>query len=467
MKPFNKFIISAAALLAAAPALAQNTYSGYFLDNYNYRYEMNPAFGNSKNMVSFPVLGNFNLAMRGILHLSDVIYNINGKSVLFTNPGISASEVMGKISNKNRLGVSPKIDILAVGFKALGGYNTVTLSARADVEASIPKAFFSIAKEGITNATYDIKDMTGYAEAYAQLALNHSRDIDAVPGLRVGAAVKVLIGAGNIDFRFNRAELELGTDAWRARTNGDIYASIKGFKFDTDTYEPKYEPADGQPLAPYDYVSGGNLDDFSAPNGFGLGFDLGAEYEWNDFRFSAAVLDLGFMNWGTTQWASTDGTREFTTDAYIFNANGDAVNSFDNEFKNLQDGISRLYQLKEMGEMSSRTKALGATLNFGIDYTFPLYRNLHFGLLSSTRINGPYTWTQARLSANIAPVKIFSADANIKVGTYGVGFGWLLNLNAPYFNLFLGMDHTVGKLSKQLIPVNSNAEFNIGINFPF
>ncbi len=108
MKSISKIIMSAAALMTAAPILAQNSYSGYFLYNYTYRFEMNPAFGNSKNMVSFPVLGNFNLAIRGNLHMSDVLYNVNGKTVLFTNPVISASEVMGNISNKNRLGVSPK-----------------------------------------------------------------------------------------------------------------------------------------------------------------------------------------------------------------------------------------------------------------------------------------------------------------------------------------------------------------------
>lgn len=467
MKSIKRILLAAALTTGAAPLFAQNTYSGYFLDNYDYRFEMNPAFGNSSNMVSFPALGNFNLAMRGNLHTSDVVYNINGKSVLFTNPGVSTSEAMSKFGEKNRLGVSPKIDILTVGFKAFGGYNAVSLSARADVEASIPKAFFSIAKEGVTNDTYDIRNLTGYAEAYAQLALNHSRDIAAVPGLRVGASVKFLVGAGNIDFDFKRAELELGTDAWHARTNGDIYASVKGFRFKTDVYDPKYRPEGAPAGDSYEYVSGGDFDDFSAPNGFGVAFDLGAQYEWNDFTFSAAVLDLGFINWGKTRWASTDGTREFDTDAYIFSANGDADNSFENEWDRLQDGLAKLYQLKDMGEKSSRTRALGATLNFGVDYAFPLYRKLHFGLLSSTRINGKYTWTQARLSANIAPVKVFSADANIVVGTYGVGFGWLLNLHTPGFNLFLGMDHTLTKLSKQFTPVNSNADFNIGINFPF
>jgi hypothetical protein len=29
------------------------------------------------------------------------------------------------------------------------------------------------------------------------------------------------------------------------------------------------------------------------------------------------------------------------------------------------------------------------------------------------------------------------------------------------------MDHTIGKLAKQGIPLSSNTEFNMGINFPF
>lgn len=120
-----------------------------------------------------------------------------------------------------------------------------------------------------------------------------------------------------------------------------------------------------------------------------------------------------------------------------------------------------------MGELSSRTRAMAATINVGVDYTLPMYRHLHFGLLNSTRINGSYTWTQFRLSANVNPVKWVSADVNVVAGTYGVGFGWLLNLKTKGFNFFVGMDHTVGKLAKQGIPLKSNADFNLGINFPF
>ena len=122
MNQIGKYILAASALAISTSALSQNTYSGYFLDDYNYRFEMNPAFGNSRNMVSFPALGNVNLAMRGNLNMSDVLYKRDGKTVLFTNAAVSATEVMKKISEINRVGAAPKIDLLAGGFSMWDGY---------------------------------------------------------------------------------------------------------------------------------------------------------------------------------------------------------------------------------------------------------------------------------------------------------------------------------------------------------
>ena len=102
-----------------------------------------------------------------------------------------------------------------------------------------------------------------------------------------------------------------------------------------------------------------------------------------------------------------------------------------------------------------------------MDYTLPYYRRLHFGLLSSSRFAGDFTWTEVRISANVNPVDCFSADANVAFGTYGTSFGWLLNFNHRWFNIFLRMDHTLGKLSKEGIPLNSNASVNFGISIPF
>lgn len=455
MKKLLALTAVAATVLAAA---AQTTNSGYFLENYTYGYTMNPAMAPDRAFVAVPGLGDLNVAMRGNLHLRNVLYNIDGRTCLFTNPQVSAAEVMPKIKDVSRIGVNVNEQILAVGFRMAGGYSTVSINACADVNARIPKSFFSLAKEGVQNKTYTIDDLSARANGYAQIALNHSRNIAPVPGLRVGASLKFLVGMASLDAQFHQADLTLGQDNWIARTNATLRANIAKFQYDHKTSR------DGR-----EYVSGANMDGSGSfgPNGFGMALDLGTTYRWRDFTFSAAVLDLGWLTYSNTLTATTGGLRTVETDAYIFNADSDAPNSFSDEWKHLRDNLETLYQLDDAGNTGSRTVAPAATLNFGVSYTLPAYRRLQFGLLSSTRIEGPYTWTEARLSANINPVRCLSATANYAVGTYGSSFGWLLNVSTKGFNLFLGMDHTLGRLAKQGVPLSSNASVNFGINFPF
>ncbi len=459
MKKIARYIVCAlAAACATTGATAQNSRSAYFLDNYTYRYQLNPAMGNDKGFVSMPGLGNLDVAARGNLHLRDVIYNVDGRTCLFTNPGVSTATAMSGFSDRNRLGVSLRENIVAVGFKAFKGYNTISLGARADVNASVPGSLFSLAKEGATNATYDIHNLGVAATGYAELAFNHSHDIKAVPGLRVGASLKALLPFAGVDARFNKAELALGEEGWTAVTNADVYVNLPDFRFKTDRNKQGRE-----------YVSGLDFDGDSGvgPCGFGMAFDLGATYKWRDFTFSAAVLDLGWMGYTKAVRASTQGDRTVNTDAFTFNSNGDAPNSFSKEWDRLVDNIEDLYRMDDLGGGHSRTAAMAATLNFGADYALPAYRKLHFGLLSSTRLAGRYSWSELRLSANVHPARCFSACVNVAAGSFGASFGWMANLHVTGFNFFLGMDHVPGKLSKQGAPLSSNASFNLGMNFPF
>lgn len=458
MKRIISTLLIGGFMAATATISAQNTNSGYFLDGYTYRYQLNPAFGGDKGFVSMPALGNINVGVNGNLHLNSVIFNRDGRTVLFTNPEIAASEVLDKLHDKNRIGANLRLNVLSVGFKAWGGFNTVSINARAGVNLQVPKSFFELAKEGISNRTYNIDNLRARAIGYAEVGLNHSRDIKPVPGLRVGMSMKFLVGMASLDAYFNRADLTLNDNTWIARTDADIYANIPKFQFEQKINDNGRR-----------YVSGANMDGDGSikPNGFGMAFDFGATYKWRDFNFSLAVLDLGWISFKDTKHASTDGLRTVNTDAYIFSPDGDANNSFSNEWDRLREGLDDLYQLNDKGNIGSRSVSPGATLNIGVDYTLPVYRKLHFGILSSTRLQGSYTWTEMRLSANVTPVKFFSADANVAVGTYGTSFGWLMSIHPKGFNLFLGMDHTLGKLAKQGVPLSSNASVNLGINFPF
>lgn len=449
-------------LMAAIGTSAQNTESAYFLDDYTYRYQMNPAFANSRGFVAFPGLGNLNVGISGNLGVQDVLYNVNGKTVTFMHPGVSAQEVMSNIGTNNRFDVNLRETILAFGFKGFHGYNTITLSARADVGVKLPKSIFSFLKEGVTNDSYDIANVKAQGQAWAELAFAHSHDLSKVlPGLRIGAAVKVLLGAGNVDANLEEANLTLGTDDWVVRSNGTIKSSLKGL-----TYKTKVNKNTG-----HRYVSGADVDG-AGVGGFGIGLDLGAVYKphldipiLDDFEFSLGILDLGFISWSNNMLATTNGVQTFNTDKYTFNVDDDAVNSFDNEWDKIKDDVSALYELNDEGDQGGRTTMLGTTFNIGACYQFPLYKGLKFGLLNTTHAQGEFSWTDFRLSANVIPCKVFDAAVNVHGGTFGVGFGGIVNLHAPGFNFFLAADAFPTKLAKQGAPLTSNAQINLGINF--
>jgi len=456
-----KSIIAIAAWGLASAATAQNLNSGYFTDGYLYRHELNPAFGNDQGYVAMPALGNLNIGMNSNLRVDNILYNVNGKTALFLNPQVSTSEFLSGIHDKNKITENLRLQVLGAGFKAFGGYNTIEINARQDLDVNIPGSLLRLAKEGIENKTYDISNFNAHAGGYAEFALGHSRQINEK--LRIGAKLKVLLGIANLDADFKKAQLTLGEDKWVGITDAEIQTSIKSMKYEIEETERGPEGEENT----HRYVSGLDIDSWGI-NGFGLAFDLGAEYKLDkNWAFSASVLDLGYIGWSNNYVASTNGERQVSTDRYFFNVDEDASNSFENEADRLMEGLSALYELQDNGDTGSRSRALAATMNIGVQYTPDFYDKLSFGLLNSTRMAGKYSWTEFRLSANVAPAKIFSASANMALGTYGTSFGWLLNFHPNGFNLFIGMDHTMGKLAKQGLPLSGRANVNIGINFPF
>ena len=454
MKKIYTWIAALMMVLAPAGAIAQNLESGYFTDGYLYRHEMNPAIGDSLNYVAMPLIGNVNLGLAGNLNLTDVLFYRNGRTVLYTNPLVSADEVMKGITDRNRIGTDFKIQILGAGFKAWGGYNTIGISIRGNESTIVPKTLFDITKNGLRNDTYDISGLSAHAHAYAEIALGHSHKINEK--WRVGGKFKFLLGGGNVDANVTRGEVKLLNDHYEATVDAEIQGSIKGLEYKTK--ESEHNP--GRNIVNGMKVSGYKI------SGLGVAFDLGAEYTINDdWRLSASILDLGFISWKNTRLAATHGT--VNTDNYTFNVDDDAPNSFSKEGERLGDQLATLYELEDKGEVGGRTTMLGATMNIGVQYTAPFYRKLNFGLLNTTRIDGCYSWTNFRLSANVAPAKCFSAGINFAYGTFGPSFGWIMSVHPKGFNLFLGMDHTSFKLAKQGVPLSSKTEFTMGINFPF
>jgi hypothetical protein len=451
-------ILAATAILAAAAipsiAVAQSR-SAYFTDNYTYRFQLNPAFAPEDNFVSMPGIGNLNIGLNGNVNLKEFIYNVNtadgSRTATFMHPSVDASTFISGIKDHSRTGLNTRIGVLAGGFRAFGGYNTISLNAVANAQIRAPRAIFSFLKEGVKNQTYDITNFDIHADTYAEIALTHSRDINRQ--WRVGAAVKLLLGFGNLDLNLHQATLSLTDDNWTAQTNADVHANYKqlAYKTTTNRYTGNV------------YINDVDFPGYTGVNGLGLAFDLGAQFTLNpSWQFSAAVTDLGFITWYDDMVASTNGTHTFASDDYVID-----TKDFDDTWQPIRDQLTTLYELYDQGNQGSRTRALAATINLGAQFTLPSYRALSFGLLNTTRIYGRLSSTDFRLSANIRPVSCFSAAINYGIGTYGSAFGWILNYSHTGFNFFLGMDNTLGRLAKQGVPLTSNAQLSLGMNFPF
>ena len=466
MKYINKYMALGLLSMCSLHAMAQQLNSAYFTNDYKFRHTMNPAFGNEQNYVSMPGFGNVNVSTMGNFGYEDVIFDnpmfpstSKDRLTTFMNPYISTPDALkGFNSGDNKILGDVSITVLSAGFKGFGGYNTIELNARTSFGMSLPYELFEFAKN-TGNRTYNIGNISANGQAFAELAFGHSRQINEK--LRVGAKVKLLFGAGRGDVNIDNVKADLAADdKWTVSGHAKSEVSVKGFTYKTEEKEYKEEGR-----GTYQYVNDVDVDG-AGLGGFGLAFDLGGVYKINnDFTVSAALLDLGFIKWSNNMVA-VNGGEEF-----VFNGFHDvAVNedrggsTMSMQGDKYSDQLADFANLQDKGDEGGRTTGIGATLNLGCEYTLPVYRKITFGVLSSTRFRGDYSWTEARVSANWTPLKWIDGGVNMAFGSYRNSFGWVLNFHPKGYNFYVGMDHTLGKVSKEFIPLNSNAAVSVGMS---
>lgn len=164
MNRSKKYMMAAALATLSCGAMAQGLNTGYFIDGYTFRHNLNPAYGNDQNYVSIPALGNIQVRTQGNFGLGDVLfdnprYGIDSdkKKTTFMNPYIADGEALkGFASGNNRINADVDITLLSAGFKAWGGYNTISLDARTNVGLSLPYELFAFATratKAMTSAT--------------------------------------------------------------------------------------------------------------------------------------------------------------------------------------------------------------------------------------------------------------------------------------------------------------------------
>lgn len=485
------YIVALTLLALTLPkfAFAQNLTSAYFADGYAYGHQLNPAKEyDRKGYFSMPILlGQINAGLKGNLGLGDLVYkNPNGSGlVTYLHPSLSKDKALSGFNRNNKLLEDTRYNLLSFGFHSgRSGYQTFTLGVREHAGINIPGALFSMTRE-LTNKDYNFSSFGATANAWAEVGWSYSRE--AMEGLRVGGKLNFLIGGAYVDLHMDRLDLNLADEnRWTAIANATMEVAVPGFSWGdpeikeySEAYRKRYEELHPGQKAPthYEALSFDNADfeeDFKGSQvmgNYGIGIDLGAEADLGKMgivpglKVGASLLDLGFIRYKNVGIARNR-CEEFEFEGFKDIPVGDGEGyDFDDQLDDLGDRFENLICLQD-GGTGARGKGLGSTLNLSAEYTPVRCPKISLGFLSTTRIQGQYSWNEERLSVNLHPLKAFEFILTGGVGTLGPSVGWMFNFHPRVFNFYIGSDHLIGKLTKQGIPLRSNADLEMGINFP-
>ena len=463
MKAMTKRILSVSLLSIAVfftASAQQNLRTAYFLDGYTYNYKLNPAFAPERQFVALPLLGNLGVGVESNVGLATFLYpTADGKLTTFMNKSVDDQEFIKNLRELNKVNASINENIFAVGFRSGKAYHTIDCSLKADMSVVIPRELFSYVKMGSIKGqqSWDISRTGVKMNSRLELAYGYSRPI--ADWVRVGARVKLLVGLAQANMLVDDMSITMNSDKWSVVSHGkaeisgpvNIGTEEGGDYIDMDRIEFQREIGK--------YISSPSI---------GAALDLGASFDFLDyFTASVSVLDFGFIRWNRTTTAVMPG-GEWTFDGISEEFSPDV--KIDDQLDKLADELLNLLKIQKTSENIKKTNMIAATIHAGIEARMPFYDRLAFGLLATQRIDGPYSWTEGRLSANVAPLNWLSLATSYAISNFGNSVGGVLNIHLPGFNFYVGMDSFLPlmKVTPQFVPVkNMNTNVTMGLTFTF
>ena len=454
MKNIRYSILALILFACASVGMAQSSLSSYVLDGTFHNSKLNPAMKAERGYFSL-LGGNLSLRTKGNVGISNFLYTRGDNELTtFMSGSVGKDEFLGGLPDVSRIGFGLDESILALGFRAFGGYVNMDLSIHSSTMLALPKSLFEFAKKGFQESSYSISGINMNTMNYAAFTLGYSREI--IEGLRVGANVKYLVGLAYANINVDKLNVELDGDRWLVESYATAQGAIVGEAYAT-------LDKDGV----IDGIETGKM----SPSATGLAVDLGVVYNMDKIvpglTVSASLLDLGSINWKYMMKAhSTDGKVEF--DGFGTVDYNDMENTIEDEFDRLGDDAEKLMEFRYDGNSSEKT-SLNTTMYLGAEYSMPFYKPLSVALLYGQCFSKfeSSRWNDFRGYVNIAPVKWFEATVNCGFNTYGTSLGWMLNFHPVGFSFFIGSDHMITNVTPQFLPVDDlNSHFTMGVNFP-
>ena len=454
----NTLAVSAMLVLSAS-SYAQSSISGYFVEGYNQRYQLNPAFAPERPAyVELPGLSNIQFNGEGSVGMSHFIFESKSKPGMLTtfmSSDIDAKDFLDALPDAAQFNVDVNMDILGFGFGSKNWFTTINVKLRNSEKVSLPKDLFSFMKSSFSQGDYLIKDINVTSITYVEYSVAHSHKIG--DHLTIGGALKFLEGGAYASLNIDEIDASLGANEWLVKSNGTMNLAVPGMEYKVndenvfDGFKDKY--------------------DFKMPSSYGFAVDLGAEYDFKDIvdglKISAAITDIGFINWGETTTFATDNQEYVRFEGF---ENYDVMakdKDKDTQLEDIGNKYKDMIKLYRQGEPENKSVTLDATFRTGAEYEMPFADWLSFGEVMTLR-TGLVPYIESRTSICMSPSEWFDVTGNIGLSTMGNSMGLLLNLHPRGFNFFFAVDRIAAEFNPQLIPMKDfGLSFSLGMNLAF
>ena len=455
---FKRSFIAASMLLMTVAAIAQSSTSAYFLEGYNQRYQMNPAFAPERHVfMAVPVISNFQFDAQSTVGLSNFLYESKSKPGMLTtfrSPDIDTKEFLDAMPNGARFNIGLNMDLLALGAGGKNGFTTFNLKMRNSEQIALPKELFRFMKASFASGDYLIENINVNVTTYFEASLTHSHKIGE--NLTIGLGLKFLEGVEYVDMTINEIDAKLHEDEWMVRSNGTIKASVPGVQYKLDPQDDTFDGMEGFK--------------FSIPGSHGFAVDLGAEYDFkglvDGLKVSVAATDLGFIGWSDMNTFATNNNEYVEFEGFNnYDVNGD---NEDETMDQINDDFTDMVKLYQTGTTDKKEKvALSANFRLGAEYELPFAKWLSVGELLSYR-TGMFPYVESRTSLSLSPCGWIDLSGNYMYSSLGQSFGMMLNFHPGGFNFFVAVDRLKAELNPQYIPLHDfGLNFSFGLNMAF
>lgn len=461
MKHTFQLIVVSAFLLMVAHTLqvqAQHELPSNELMYHSFRLpqsnQLNPAFFPRNNTI-YISLPRINCSFGLPINYEDVGLRYNpetGKSEL------NIVDLMNKLSDNNQLNFDFDIDLLGFGFRVKNMFFTFGTSVSANIGAAMPtEAFDALNGDGKNlvgpeNAMHLASDDFITLNSYMRFSIGGGYQFTQIP-LTVGAHINILNGIANV----NTKETDI-----KLYSTDEYYSSLVALM------DYKIQSSG---IATF---SNGNIDISGSPSNLGFTFDLGAQYAYDKFLFSAALIDVGpGIHWkqNITNHIPKQNTITFSgVDITTIITNGEFDTSFAQRFR---DTLTNTYETVEQ-DGDDFWFSVPTKLKLGASYTF-LDNKLRAGFLFHGQwdkgiISHGYKNNLFRFNTTLSMTANISDWFEIMVGNSLVFDSHRTDLINPGIGFILTPFKTVqlytmfDYLSSIYVVESKNFNFSIGLN---